>query len=134
MILLVLAGIWPLLAGLFLSGDYVHLALMYPAYASRIRAAEAQHGQASFAWGGTGFAGIASSERALVYDATGQLAREVGVRPYPHEAGVWTSTNHLVGKFYIVVLSFGGLAAESGPASIPKPSKPPDVRLHPGTL
>jgi hypothetical protein len=86
---------------------YVHLALMYPSYASRISAASVDpSGQVSFSWGGTGFAGSGNSERSLIYDSTGRLANEVGVRPSPAEPSVSISTNHLIGNFYVNEMSW----------------------------
>ena len=103
--LLTLVAVWPFVGAVSLSGDYVHLALMYPFYVSKIRdAATHQSEQVSFGWGGTGFAGSGNSERSLVYDMSGKLA--TGVRLSPEDPAVSVSTNHLVGNFYIIEMSW----------------------------
>ncbi len=97
--LMLLASVVLLVVAAFLSGDYVHLAIMYPVYASQITAN--QSGEVAFNWGGTGFAGSGNSERALVYDSGNTLKAEVGVMPLAAEPAVSVSTNHLLGRFYL---------------------------------
>ena len=103
-ILLVVAVATPLAGIALLSGDYVHLAIMYPVYASVIR--NNQRSETSFSWGGTGFAGSANSVRVLVYDQVGTLASKIGVTPLADEPGVSVFTTHLTGHFYIRELSW----------------------------
>jgi len=68
----------PLMAAAFLSGDYVHLAIMYPVYAPQISAI-GQVDEVAFNWVSSGFAGM-GSERSLVYDRRETLGAEVGRR------------------------------------------------------
>lgn len=78
-------------------GDYIHLAIVYPSYS-----AEITHGQSRpvlFSWGGVG-----DSERSLAYDDLGTLKAEVGTTR--SEEGVWRTTQHLVGDFYVVEISW----------------------------
>jgi hypothetical protein len=103
--LMLLASAAALMAAAFLSGDYVHLAIMYPFYASQIRNVD-HSGEIVFNWGGTGFGGSGNSERALVYYPRGTLKAEVGAMPLPAEPAVSVSTNHLLGHFYIREMSW----------------------------
>jgi hypothetical protein len=86
----------------FLSGDYVHLVVMYPVYATQISRYSGT-GEVVFNWGGTGFAGSANSERALVYDPK---EAEVGVKPSAAEPAVSVATTHLLGHFYTREMSW----------------------------
>jgi hypothetical protein len=92
----------PLAVAAFLSGDYVHLAVMYPVYANQISSLGGMD-EVAFDWGGTGFTGSANSERALVYDPKGA---EVGVKPLAAEPAVSVATNRLLGHFYIREMSW----------------------------
>jgi hypothetical protein len=78
--LLVLTLAAPLAAAALLSGDTVHLAIMYPACASKI--ALDRSTETAFDWGGTGFAVAGNSMRALVYDGVSppRLTARAGTR------------------------------------------------------
>lgn len=102
--LLVIAVATPLAGIALLSGDYVHLAIMYPVYASAIR--NNQQSEATFSWGSTGFAGSANSMRVLVYDQRGTLGSKIGVAPLADEPSISVFTTHLTGHFYIRELSW----------------------------
>ena len=92
----------PLMVAALLSGDYLHLAVMFPVYAPQITASIGTS-EVVFSWGGTGFAGSANSIRALVYDPKGA---EVGVKPLAAEPAVSVATNHLLGHFYVREMSW----------------------------
>jgi hypothetical protein len=81
------------------AGDYIHLLVYYPLYRAQIKAA-GEGKLASFYWGGTGFVGTMQSDRTLVYDASGELARSVGSEKT--EFGK-KEIRRLIGNFYLVV-------------------------------
>jgi hypothetical protein len=83
------------------SGDYVHLAVMYPYYVAKIRShPDWQSKEVRFYWGDeavTVLDGLRA--RALIYDASGKIV--VGDRPDPDQADLRTNVQHLFGNFYI---------------------------------
>ena len=93
----------PLTALAFLPGDYVHLMVMYPAYAQTL--ADNQLKETTFYWGGIGFAGSATIDRFLVYDHAGKLDTEIGSRRLNTDPTFWVQTRHLIGHFYIRMIS-----------------------------
>jgi hypothetical protein len=100
-------AVCPLIAVIFVSGDYVHLALMYPFYAWKIHAASTDLAESvSFDWGATGFAGSGNSQRSLVYDFGDKLESKVGERPLQDMPDAKIDTIHLIGKFYVTELSW----------------------------
>jgi hypothetical protein len=94
-IAIALIGVWPFMWVSWISRDYVHLALMYPFYASRITAADAHPSKPiRFGWGMQHSGSIA-----LVYDPTGKTLPGDGQDPI--EPAISTQTRHLIGNFYI---------------------------------
>jgi hypothetical protein len=90
-----LIGVWPLMWASWISGDYVHLALMYPFYASQITAADAHPSEPiRFGWGQQRTGMIV-----LIYDPTGKTLLGDGQNPIEH--AISTRTRHLIGNFYI---------------------------------
>ena len=84
-------------ASMVIPGDYIHLAMLYPYYSAET--ARGQPGPRFFSWGGVG-----DSERSLAYDDLGTLKTQVGTTR--SDEGVWRTTRHLVGNFYVVEISW----------------------------
>jgi hypothetical protein len=84
-------------------GDYVHLALVYPAYSARIAA---QHGAAiSFYWGNRqGFFGWYSADYYLVYDPSSEGAAQSGSQAVDGYR-IETDARHMIGNFYLLARS-----------------------------
>ncbi len=82
-----------------LGGDYVHLALTYPAIRSAIRA-NSRNEPVRIGWGATGFLGPPVF-RALVYDESGTMANEIGTKTDETTSPRTRTVGHLVGGFYI---------------------------------
>jgi hypothetical protein len=88
-----------------MAGDYIHLAAMYSSYSQEIeRSPGAEH---TFDWGGSGFAGSAQVNKALVYSPLSppkfdiaKYQEEIGGYP-PH-----SDVTHLIGKFYVHVMAY----------------------------
>jgi hypothetical protein len=84
-----------------LSGDYVHLGVMYPYYAFKIRSLpDGQSSKVRFDWGDeavTVLDGI--RQRTLIYDISGKLI--VGDRPDLSRDGMKVNIEHLIGNFYL---------------------------------
>jgi hypothetical protein len=97
-----LVGALPLISIGTFSGDYVHLALMYPYYAVQIRQSpDWQSKETRFYWGDeavTVLDGLRA--RTLVYDASGKTV--VGDRPDDtNVGGLRLNVQHLIGNFYL---------------------------------
>ena len=84
-------------ASVTIPGDYIHLAMLYPYYSAET--ARGQPGPRLFSWGSVG-----DTERSLAYDALGTMKAQVGTTR--SDEGVWRTTRHLVGDFYVVELSW----------------------------
>lgn len=88
-----------------MAGPYIHLATMYSSYSQEIeRAPGVEH---VFDWGGTGFAGSAQINRALVYSPSSPPKFDIA--KYQEEVGgepPYSDVTHLVGKFYVQVTVF----------------------------
>jgi hypothetical protein len=93
-------GAPPLVFVGILSGDYVHLALMYPYYALQLRQdPDWQSKEARFGWGDEAVTVLDGVRlRTLVYDASGKT---VGDRPDPEVGGLRLNIQHLIGNFYL---------------------------------
>lgn len=78
------------------SGDYLHLAILYPSYRAEI--AQASERPVKFPWGDqAAFVGDGLQFRTLVYDDTGNTARAA-----PRvEEGICVTDNRLIGNFFI---------------------------------
>jgi hypothetical protein len=97
------ASAWPLMTLSLFAGDYIHLAINYPSYRQSLESNSIRSDRPiTFDWGGTGFGGIGNSSRALVYDTTDNLSRDLGTRETPASSGVWVRTRRLFGHFYTV--------------------------------
>jgi hypothetical protein len=94
-------GALPLVFVGILSGDYVHLALMYPYYAVQIRQyPDWQAKETRFSWGDEAVTVLDGIRlRTLVYDASGKTV--VGDRPDPKVGGLRLNTRRLIGNFYL---------------------------------
>jgi hypothetical protein len=104
---LILIGVWPLVRVSPMAGDYIHLFAFYPFYRWQIDSVlNPPLKPISFSWGDTGFAGSANSHRELVYDSTGKLANDIGMRPWPDDPSVTISTSPLMGDFFVVQMSW----------------------------
>ena len=101
MLLVVILAVWPIMWSLRFSGDYVHLATLYPSYRAKL---DASSGYATFPWGLAGFVG-SERERTLVYDASDKITTQLGSRKAPEIPGAGKFTTHLIGHFYVVDLS-----------------------------
>lgn len=102
LLLVILVGIWPLIGLCIRSGDYIHLAILYPHYLNEI---ETTHGgdrtTVKFPWGdAAAFVSNGMLLRVLIYDPSGELARMTDERRDP-DSGLLVSYRPLVGKFYI---------------------------------
>jgi hypothetical protein len=88
-----------------LSGDYIHLAVMYPYYAVKIRShPDWQSKEVRFDWGDeavTALDGIRA--RVLIYDASGKTV--VGDRPDLSSDGIRVNVQHFTGNFYLELWS-----------------------------
>jgi hypothetical protein len=93
----ILIVVWPEMLLLLRSGDYVHLALMYPHYRAMIDNAP----KLTIPWGDVGGPGVSPLIRVLVYDRTGETAAEIGVHPDRTEPAISVATAHLIGDFYL---------------------------------
>lgn len=97
----ILVLVWPAMPPLIRAGDYLHFALLYPYYFSKLD----DRPTASFAWGDRGgFAGSQIVFRSVQYDRTGKLAAEEGNGTLDTGVGepkFLTSTQHLFGDFYL---------------------------------
>ena len=84
-----------------LSGDYIHLAVMYPYYAVKIRSApDWQSKEVQFYWGDDAVSVLDGVQmRVLIYDASGKIA--VGDRPDRSNGGIKSNIQHLIGNFYL---------------------------------
>jgi hypothetical protein len=84
-----------------LSGDYVHLAVMYPYYVVKIRShPDWQSKEVRFDWGDdavTALDGLLL--KVLVYDASGKIV--VGDRPDLGGGEVTVNIQHFIGNFYL---------------------------------
>lgn len=93
---------FPLIFVGMVSGDYVHLALMYPYYAVEIRRhPDWQSKEVRFDWGDeavTALDGLRA--RVLIYDASGKVV--VGDR---YDPNFRLNIQHLIGNFYLAVYS-----------------------------
>lgn len=97
---------WPVMAFLMVvGGDYIHLVLAYPYYATHGAVGGGVSKLMDFSWGGTGFAGSGAPWRTLVYDPTDAVASAVGGARVPEEPAVRRSVQHLAGHFYVVEIS-----------------------------
>lgn len=107
-LLAILVGIWPLMGAAFLAGDYVHLGLAYPYYATKLETTpDGQSKPLSFSWGGKGFAGAGNMDRTLLYDPGGKRAMEFRLQETPPELpGSQLIVRHLIGHFYLVEFSW----------------------------
>jgi|ERR1700733_4859122 hypothetical protein len=89
----------PLIVLGVLSGDYVHLAVMYPYYAVKIRS-HPDWQEVRFDWGDdavTALDGLLA--RVLIYDASGKIV--VGDRPDLGGGEVRVNIQHFIGNFYL---------------------------------
>jgi hypothetical protein len=84
-----------------LSGDYIHLAVMYPYYVVKIHSQpDWRTKEVRFDWGDeavTVLDGLRA--RVLIYDASGKTV--VGDRPDLGSAGIRVNMQHLIGNFYL---------------------------------
>lgn len=98
---IVLLGSLPLILLGARSGDYVHLAALYPYYISKIHEQPDWNAKdIQFAWGDGAVSVLDGMQlNVLVYDATGKTV--VGDGPGP-EAGVRSKVRHLIGNFYLL--------------------------------
>jgi hypothetical protein len=86
-----------------LSGDYVHLAMLYPYYVAKVHEhSDWQTKEVRFAWGDDAITVLDGPQlRVLVYDASGKTV--VGDRPDPETGGLRVDAQHLVGSFYLIL-------------------------------
>jgi hypothetical protein len=100
--LLVLACAAPIsLAVLVLSGDYVHLLMLYPYYLSKIhQSSETAKAPVRFAWGDDAVSVLDGIRlRILIYDPSDETASAIG--QIKRQEGLVISTWRLAGDFYI---------------------------------
>ena len=85
------------------AGDNIHLAVMYPYYAVKIRShPDWQSKQVRFGWGDEAVTVLDGTRtRVLIYDASGKTA--VGDRPDPDVGGIRINIRHFVGNFYLAL-------------------------------
>jgi hypothetical protein len=85
------------------SGDYIHLAAMYPYYVVKIRDhPDWQTKEVRFYWGDEAVSvldGIRA--RVLIYDASGKVV--VGDRPDTDGTGLRVNIQHFIGNFYLAL-------------------------------
>jgi hypothetical protein len=86
-------------------GPYIHFGLSAPYYLIEVRkSAGGAAERTSFYWGGSGFVGMAQTDRWLVYDPTGKTAMRIGGQEKVEDDPVAVYvTEHLLGNFYLVV-------------------------------
>jgi hypothetical protein len=86
-----------------LSGDYIHLAVMYPCYAVKIRSQpDWQSKEVRFGWGDEAlWVTDGMRMRVLIYDASGKTV--VGDRPDPDIGGIKLNIQHFIGNFYLAL-------------------------------
>jgi hypothetical protein len=100
--LLILTCVSPVSLAVFaLSGDFVHLLLLYPYYLSKIHQdGEIANEPVRFAWGDDAVSVLDGARlRVLIYDTSGEIASAMG--QIKREDGLIVSTRHLIGNFYI---------------------------------
>jgi hypothetical protein len=100
----ILVCIWPLMGAALIAGDYIHLGLAYPYYATKFETLpDGQSKRLSFSWGGTGFAGGTNSLRTLRYEPRGQSAIAFELQTALSEnPGSQLTIGRLIGDFYVV--------------------------------
>ncbi len=86
-----------------MSGDYIHLAAMYPKYHFVVsNDPEGQSKPISFPWGDAAITVLDGIQlRILVYDATSLTQGKVGNVWQNQETGLKIYTRHLLGNFFI---------------------------------
>jgi hypothetical protein len=86
--------------GIF-SGDYVHLAVMYPYYVIEIRShPDWQSKEVRFYWGDDAVSALDGIRaRTLIYDASGNIV--VGDRPDRGGDGIKVNIQPFIGNFYL---------------------------------
>ncbi len=101
--ILICAG--PAMAVSMIAGDYIHLLLALPYYASKIASSGKTPGPISFDWPSQGL--IPNYERYLVYDSSDELASHIGkAEPWGPDAVEMRTVGRLAGHFYLVVVSW----------------------------
>jgi hypothetical protein len=87
------------------SGDYIHLAVMYPYYAVKIYSApDWRSKEVRFDWGDDAITVLDGLRaRVLIYDASGKTI--VGDRPDLGSGGVRVNIHHFIGNFYLELWS-----------------------------
>ena len=84
------------------AGDYVHLALFYPAYRQQIEAQAGNNPPLRFDWGDKAlWVTDGLQAETLIYDPTDALAATVKEVRASDKGGFGLATRHLVGHFYV---------------------------------
>lgn len=86
-----------------ISGDYIHLGVMYPYYAVKIsHQPDWRSKEVRFGWGDEAVTVLEGTRtRVLIYDASGNTA--VGDRPDPDVDGLRINIRHFIGNFYLAL-------------------------------
>jgi hypothetical protein len=83
------------------AGDYIHLALFYPYYATMISKNESKTVPVKFIWGDSAlFVTDGMQLHTLIYDPSGASNKFVGQSPGGSMSGR-VSTRHLIGPFFV---------------------------------
>ncbi|MGB9152506.1 MAG: hypothetical protein WCD70_05405 [Alphaproteobacteria bacterium] len=85
----------------FQAGDYVHVAVLYPHYLSKISDPVNNPSPIDFPWDSSGMPGSSQLERTLEYDGSDRLMQNVGSIKVQENPEIWETTRHLIGHFYL---------------------------------
>jgi hypothetical protein len=82
-----------------ISGDYIHLFMMYPYYRHVID--HSPNGPIRFAWGDSAVSALDGLQlRILIYDRTGETRQKINIETQNSE-GIFQETDHFLGNFFI---------------------------------